>query len=64
MIKPVISCREATRILLQSEDRGVPLTERLAMRLHQRTCSNCRRFARQVELMRKASQRWRQYSQE
>ena len=64
MIKPKISCREATRILLQSEDRNVPLAERLVMRLHQRTCSNCRRFARQVELMRKASARWRRYSEE
>ena len=64
MIKPIISCREATRILLQSEDRSVPLAERLVMRLHQRSCSNCRRFARQVALMRKASARWRAYSQE
>lgn len=63
MIKFSISCREATRILLQSEDRSVPLTERLAMRLHQRACSNCRRFSRQVDLMRKASARWRQYTQ-
>lgn len=63
MIKTKISCREATRILLQSEDRSVPLAERLVMRLHQRTCSNCRRFARQVDLMRKAGARWRQYTQ-
>ncbi|MFN3304525.1 MAG: zf-HC2 domain-containing protein [Roseateles sp.] len=64
MIKVMISCREATHILLQGEDRSLPLAERLALRLHQSGCSNCRRFARQVELMRRASARWRNYSQE
>lgn len=64
LIKPMITCREATQILLQAEDRSMPLAERLSLRLHQRICSNCRRFARQVELMRQASARWRQYSEE
>ena len=64
MIKLKISCREATQILLQGEDRSLPLAERLSLRLHQRTCSNCRRFARQVELMRQASARWRKHTEE
>lgn len=64
MIKPIITCREATQLTLQAEDRTLPLTERLAIRLHHRVCTNCRRFARQVELMRHASARWRQYSQD
>lgn len=64
MIKPLINCREATQLTLQAEDRALPLTERLAVRLHHRVCGNCRRFARQVRLMREASARWRQYSGE
>ena len=64
MIKLKITCREATQILLQGEERGLPLAERLSLRLHQRSCSNCRRFARQVELMRRASARWRQFSED
>ncbi|WP_082536676.1 MULTISPECIES: hypothetical protein [unclassified Roseateles] len=64
MIKLTITCREATQITLQAEDRQVPLAERLSARLHQRVCSNCRRFARQVALMRQASARWRQYTDE
>lgn len=59
MIKLKITCREATRIVLQAEDRQLPLTERLSLRLHQRVCSNCQRFSRQVALMRQASARWR-----
>lgn len=61
MIPFKISCREATRITLEAEDRLLPLAERLSLRLHRRICSNCRRFSRQVELMRQASSRWRHY---
>ncbi|MDG0833640.1 hypothetical protein [Roseateles saccharophilus] len=64
MIKLMINCREATQITLQAEDRSMPLAERLTLRLHHRICGNCRRFARQVQLMRQASARWRQYTQE
>lgn len=64
MIKLKITCREATQITLQAEDRSVPLAERLSLRLHHRICSNCRRFNRQVQLMRQASARWRQYTQD
>ncbi len=64
MIKLKITCREATQIILEGEDRHLPLVERLSLRLHHRICSNCRRFARQVELMRRASARWRHYSEE
>jgi hypothetical protein len=60
----MITCREATQIVLQAEDRTLPLAERLSLRLHQRICSNCRRFSRQVDLMRQANTRWRNYSQE
>ncbi|CAM3837711.1 hypothetical protein ROSA5918_10280 [Roseateles saccharophilus] len=60
----MINCREATQITLQAEDRSMPLAERLTLRLHHRICGNCRRFARQVQLMRQASARWRQYTQE
>lgn len=64
LIKLMITCREATKILLGGEDRALPLAERLSLRLHQRACGNCRRFARQVALMRQASARWRHYSED
>lgn len=64
MIRLRITCREATQIALQAEDRTLPLNERLSLRLHRGICSNCRRFSRQVDLMRHASARWRKYSQE
>ena len=64
LIKLKITCREATHITLKAEDRRMPLAERLALRLHHRICGNCRRFYRQVELMRQASARWRKYSED
>jgi hypothetical protein len=64
LIKLTITCRDATRILLNGEDRTMPLAERLSLRLHQRVCGNCRRFARQMALMRQASARWRHYSED
>lgn len=64
LIKLNITCREATEIVLKAEDRAMPLAERLSLRLHYRICGNCRRFARQVELMRTASARWRKYTED
>lgn len=64
MIKLKITCQEATGIVLQAEDRSMPLAERLSLRLHHRLCGNCRRFYRQVTLMRQASARWRKYTEE
>lgn len=64
LIKLRITCREATHIALLSEDRALPLAERLSWRLHRQVCSNCRRFARQLRLMRQASARWRRYTEE
>jgi hypothetical protein len=51
-------------MLLRAEDRRMPLAERLTVRLHQLKCVHCRRFDRQVQLMRQASVRWRQYTAE
>lgn len=64
MIKLKLNCREATQITLQAQDRSMPLAERLLLSLHHRTCGNCRRFARQLKLMREAGALWRKYTDE
>ncbi|MFN5049817.1 zf-HC2 domain-containing protein [Roseateles sp.] len=58
------SCREAAALVLQAEDRPLSWHERLALRLHMLACRACPRFAQQVQLMRRASERWRRYSDE
>jgi len=64
MSKPMRNCREITALVLQAEDRQLGLGERLSVRLHMLICKACPRFLQQVSLMRKASARWRGYSEE
>lgn len=55
------NCREVTALVLGGEDRRLSVLERLAVRLHMQICEACPRFARQVDLMRRALPRWRNY---
>ncbi|ALT76974.1 MAG: zf-HC2 domain-containing protein [Burkholderiaceae bacterium] len=64
MSKPMRNCREITALVLQAEDRRLGLGERLSVRMHMLICKACPRFLKQVSLMRKASARWRSYSEE
>ncbi len=58
------TCKEVTHLVLQAEDQALPLHERVAVRLHMAACHACPRFLKQVQLMRRASARWRRYSEE
>ena len=62
MIGP--NCKEVTRLVLMAEDTSLPLRSRLAVRFHMLICKACPKFAGQLALMRKASDRWRRYSEE
>jgi len=53
----MVSCKEASRLLSQAEDRRLALPERWKLRLHLYACSACTRFARQLAFMRKALRR-------
>lgn len=57
------TCREVTHLVLQAEDQALPWRERLAVRLHLLACQACPRFVAQVALIRRASERWRRYSE-
>jgi len=58
---PKRSCREVTRLVLESEDRELTATERLALQMHWGICTACRKFRDQAQLMRQAMVRWRRY---
>lgn len=58
------SCREVTRLVLESEDRELSATERLALQMHWGICAACRKFRDQAQLMRDAMARWRRYRDE
>ncbi|MCV2358345.1 zf-HC2 domain-containing protein [Paucibacter sp. TC2R-5] len=58
------NCREVTRLVLEGEERPLRSSEKLAVRAHFLICKACTNFGKQVELMSKASARWRGYSGE
>lgn len=64
-MKPVYpfrrTCKEVSALLIAREDRELPLSDRLALRLHMAMCQACPRFERQLLTMRNAMKQWRNY---
>jgi hypothetical protein len=56
-----LTCREATRLLLEREQRSLGPMERLRLRLHLGICEMCTRFNGQLSLMNRAMAHWRNY---
>ncbi len=50
-----LKCEQSTRLVSESLDRDLSLLERSAVRLHYIGCWSCRRFGKQVKLLRKAT---------
>lgn len=46
----LLTCRETTRLVLEGEDRALPLGERVLVRVHLGMCKGCTRFSKQVHL--------------
>lgn len=53
------TCKDATRLMLESQDRSLTSAERLGLRMHLWVCRTCPTFERQALFMRQALQRWR-----
>jgi len=53
----VISCKEASRLLSQAQDRRLGWLERLKLRAHLALCDFCTRFEEQLRFMREAMRR-------
>jgi hypothetical protein len=51
----MINCRQATRLVSQAMDTKLPWHRRLAVRIHLLYCVWCRRYAAQLQLLRKAA---------
>ena len=50
-----LRCEESSRLISESLDRDLSLTERTAIRLHQLGCWSCRRLGRQLRFIRDAA---------
>ena len=55
-----VSCKDATRLLSQRQERPLSTAENAKLRLHLLVCAACTRFGRQLDLLRDAMARYRQ----
>jgi len=53
----MLTCKEASRLASQGEDRKLAFGERVALRLHLAICEGCRNFSRQLAFLRQAMRR-------
>ncbi|MFO1376832.1 MAG: zf-HC2 domain-containing protein [Steroidobacteraceae bacterium] len=55
----MLSCHDATRMLSEAQERRLGVLERVSLRLHLAICAACRRFDRQLPLLRHAMRAFR-----
>ena len=55
------TCKDVTRLVLQSQDRPLGTMESVELHLHWLICNSCRHFKNQHRLMRTALDRWKLY---
>ncbi|MBI5331134.1 MAG: zf-HC2 domain-containing protein [Betaproteobacteria bacterium] len=50
----MLTCKDASHLLSERQERPLGFRERWGLRVHLWLCANCRKFERQLDLMRKA----------
>ncbi|MBU0498453.1 MAG: zf-HC2 domain-containing protein [Gammaproteobacteria bacterium] len=50
----MLTCKQATQLLSQRQDRQLGFAERLGLRMHLTLCAGCRNFDRQMGFLRRA----------
>ena len=58
-----LTCREATKLLLEGEERDIQPTERALLKVHVEICRACQRFIAQLDFMRHATGAWRKHGE-
>ncbi len=53
----MLSCRQATELMSQEQDRPLSLPERLALQLHVWICAGCTNYRHQMQVLRAACRR-------
>jgi len=54
-----LSCKEATRVVSQAQDRSLSSFERWKLKMHLAVCAKCTRFEQQMRVIREALRRYR-----
>lgn len=50
----MLTCKEASHLVSESQERALDWRERWGLRLHSWMCASCARFEEQIHLLRKA----------
>ena len=58
-----LTCRQATKLMLEDEDDEITAQDRVALQVHVRICFACARFVGQLNFMRRATRAWRKHSE-
>ena len=54
----MLSCKDVTHKLSESQDRELSLSERLQLEMHLAMCHGCRNFKKQMSFLRMACRRY------
>ena len=54
----MLSCRQATELMSQEQDRPLTVAERIGLRLHVWICAGCNNYRRQMGVLRTACRRF------
>jgi predicted anti-sigma-YlaC factor YlaD len=54
----MLSCKEATRLLSEAQDRKLDLPEKMQLEVHLAMCKGCRSFKGQMSFLREACKRY------
>jgi hypothetical protein len=58
MVRVMPPCKDIAILISQSMDQRLPLTKRISIRLHVAMCSLCRRYEKQLRLLRESTGRY------
>ncbi len=50
----MMNCQQATRLISESQDRALPLSQRVSLKVHLIMCSGCKNFSLQVPFLSQA----------
>ncbi|ENX15508.1 hypothetical protein F895_02054 [Acinetobacter sp. CIP 64.2] len=60
----MLTCRQATQLLSEKQDRPLLLREQTHLQLHLLACRSCRRYGKQIKSLSQLAQAFRQVDQE
>lgn len=50
----MMNCKQATRLISESQDRALSLSEKMALKMHVLMCTGCKNFSLQIPFLSQA----------